>query len=305
MLLPYLQLIRVPNLLLIIVTQLLIKYALFETFGIAITLSSFGFFLLCLSTVSIAAAGNIINDILDVETDRINKPEKTVVGTKISEKTAYNIYIILNVIGVGIGFYLSNLIGRPGFSAIFIIISALLYLYATYLKQILLVGNLIISGLVAMVILIMGLFELLPAITPENRQTQSIIFSILLDYAFFAFMINWLREMIKDQEDITGDYNTQRNTLPIAIGKDRANMFIFVVGLIPLAAVIYYIYEYLFTNLYAVLYALVLIVGPLLYFLIQLWTTKSKKQFRHLSVVLKLIMIFGLLSIGLYPFILL
>lgn len=305
MLISFLKLIRFQNLLLIIATQTLIKFALFETFGIAITLSSFGFFLLCFSTVCIAAAGNIINDIYDVETDRINKPGKQIIGRKISERSALTAYIILSILGVVIGFYLSNLIGRPGFSALFIIISALLYLYATYLKQILIAGNLIISSLVAMVIIIMGLFDLLPAITPQNRQTQSIIFSILLDYAIFAFLINWLREMVKDQEDINGDYNSGRNTLPIALGKERAIKVIFAVGLIPLISVIYYMYEYLFNNLYAVLYALILIVGPLLFFLVNLWSSKTKAHYKKLSLILKIIMVTGLLSIGLYPFILL
>lgn len=305
MLLPFLKLIRYQNLILIVVTQSLIKYALFETFGIAITLSDFGFFLLCLSTVCIAAAGNIINDIHDVETDRINKPKKGIIPQSISEKAAYNLYVAFSIVGVGIGFYLSNIIGRPGFSAVFIIISALLYLYATYLKQILILGNLLVSSLVAMVIIIMGLFDLLPAITPQNQQTQSIIFSILLDYALFAFLINWLREMVKDQEDLNGDYNTGRNTLPIAVGRERANKIIFAIGLIPLISVIYYMYEYLFSNIYAVLYALILIVGPLLYFLINVLNAKTKKNFSRLSAIIKFIMVVGLLSIGLYPFILL
>lgn len=305
MLLPFLKLIRYQNLILIVVTQSLIKYALFETFGIAITLSDFGFFLLCLSTVCIAAAGNIINDIHDVETDRINKPKKGIIPQSISEKAAYNLYVAFSIVGVGIGFYLSNIIGRPGFSAVFIIISALLYLYATYLKQILILGNLLVSSLVAMVIIIMGLFDLLPAITPQNQQTQSIIFSILLDYGLFAFLINWLREMVKDQEDLNGDYNTGRNTLPIAVGRERANKIIFAIGLIPLISVIYYMYEYLFSNIYAVLYALILIVGPLLYFLINVLNAKTKKNFSRLSAIIKFIMVVGLLSIGLYPFILL
>jgi len=305
MLLSFLKLIRYQNLLLIIITQLLIKYALFESFGIAITLSAFGFFLLCMSTVSIAAAGNIINDIYDVETDRINKPEKQVVGKKISEKSALTSYIIFTMTGVAIGFYLSNLIGRPGFSALFIIISALLYLYATHLKNILIIGNLLISALVAMTVIIMGLFELLPAITPDNRQTQSIIFSIILDYAFYAFLINWLREMVKDQQDIKGDFNTGRNTLPIAIGKERANKVIFAIALIPLAAIIYYMYNYLFNNLTAVLYTLIFILGPLLYFLSTILTAKTTAHYRRLSFILKVILISGLASIGLYPFILL
>src|SRR5690606_16071142 len=158
---------------------------------------------------------------------------------------------------------------------------------------------------VAMVIIIAGIFELLPAITPSNQQTQAIIFSILLDYAFFAFMINWLREMVKDQEDVKGDYNTGRNTLPVALGKNRANKVIFIVGLVPVISVLYYMYNYLFTNMYAQLYALVLIIGPLLYFLSTLFSSKTKKDFARLSLILKIVMILGLVSLGLYPFILL
>ena len=304
MLISFLKLVRYQNLILIIITQALIKYALFESFGIEITLSFFGFILLCLSTVCIAAAGNIINDIYDLETDRINKPEKKIIGRKISEKAALNAYIIFTVTGVAIGFYLSNLIGRPGFSAIFIIISALLYLYATHLKNIIVVGNLLVSSLVAMTVIIMGLFELLPAITPSNRQTQSIIFSILLDYALYAFLINWLREMVKDQQDIKGDYNTGRNTLPIALGQQRANKFIFAIGLLPVVAIIYYMYNYLFTNLYAVIYTLLFILGPLLYFISIILSAKSRYHYRRLSLILKIILISGLASIGLYPFIL-
>jgi 4-hydroxybenzoate polyprenyltransferase len=303
MLIPLLKLVRYQNLLLILATQILIKYALFETYGIAVSLAAFEFFLLCLATICIAAAGNIINDIYDVETDRLNKPQRQIIPSRISEKSGFNLYIILSILGVGIGFYLSNIIGRPGFSALFIIISALLYLYATYFKQVIFLGNIIISGLVAMVVIIVGLFDLLPAITPQNQQTQAVIFSILLDYAVFAFMINFLREMIKDQEDVNGDYNSGRNSLPIAVGRSRANKIIFAIGLIPLAAVLWYMYEYLFNNTYAVIYVLVLIVGPLLIFQVNLLNAKKKMHYTRLSLLLKIVMALGLLSLGLYPFI--
>lgn len=305
MLIAFLKLVRYQNLLMIILTQALVKYGLFNVFGISITLSGLGFILLCFATICIAAAGNIINDVYDLESDKINKPERILLGTKISIKTANTLYIILSILGVGSGFYLSNLIGKPGFSAIFIITSALLYLYATYLKHIMVIGNLVISFLVAFSIIIVGLYDLMPAITPENKQTQSVIFSIVLDYALFAFLINWLREMVKDQEDIKGDYNAGRNTLPIALGAKRTNLILFIVGLIPLTAVIYYLYQYLFENLYAVLYVLLLIVAPLLYFLIHVWTAETKKDYTKLSSLLKIIMLLGILSLGLYQFILL
>ena len=59
----FLNLIRWKNLTLIILAQVLIKYALFDAFDVDVTLNSFGFFLLVAATVCIAAAGNIINDI--------------------------------------------------------------------------------------------------------------------------------------------------------------------------------------------------------------------------------------------------
>ena len=301
----FFKLVRYQNLLMIILMQVLIKYGLFNSFKISITLSDLGFLMLCLSTVCIAAAGNVINDINDVETDKINKPSHNLIGDVITLKSANTLYLILSILGVGIGFYLSNLIGKPGFSAIFIVISALLYLYATYLKQILIAGNVVISVLVAFSILIIGLYDLLPVITPENQQTQSTIFSVLLDYALFAFLLNWLREMVKDQEDIRGDYNAGRNTLPIAIGASRTNVVIFAIGLLPLTAVIFYLYEYLFESLYAVLYTLLFIVAPLLYFLINIWTAKTVKDYKTLSLLLKLIMLMGIITLGLYQFILL
>lgn len=299
-----LNLIRWKNLLMIAIMQLLIKYSLFEPFGVDITLNWFGFSLLILATLSIAAAGNIINDIYDVETDLINKPEKIIVGKTISEQTAYNLFIAFNVIGVAIGFYLSHLVGRNGFFALFVIISALLYVYATYLKQTLIIGNIIVSILVAMSIIIVGLFELLPAITPTNQDTQLTFFKILLDYAVFAFIINLIREIVKDMEDIDGDYKAEMNTLPIAIGRERASKIIFILTLIPLVAVTYYVLTYLYKQPIAVGYFLIFSIAPLLYISIKTYSAASKKDYHRISNLLKIVMLFGMLSLLLYSFIL-
>lgn len=301
----FLRLIRYPNLLMIILTQVLVKYFLFEPFHLDVALNHFSFSLLVISMVCLAAAGNIINDLHDVETDSINKPEKLIIGAKISEKTAYNWFMVLNIIGVGIGFYLSNLVGKPSFTALFIIPSAFLYFYATQIKGTVLVGNLVVSIMVAMIIVMVGIFDLVPAITPNNISTQKVIFLILVDYAIFAFFLNFLREMVKDQEDIKGDYKAGYHTLPVILGRKRTNNLTFLLALLPLAGVLYYIYNYLYNNQLAVLYVLLLVMGPLLYFLVKIPTAKTKKQYHHLSGLLKLILAAGLLSIGLYRFILL
>lgn len=300
----FFKLIRWNNLALIIIVQVLIKYALFDAFEVTTKLDAIHFSLLVFATICIAAAGNIINDIYDIDTDTINKPDKVIVGKTITEQSAYNWFIALNVLGVGIGFYLSNSIDKSGFAALFVIISALLYVYASYLKQTFLVGNIVVSALVAMSIIIVGIFDLLPVITDHNRDTQVLFFKILLDYSLFAFMINMLREMIKDIIDVDGDYNAEMKTMPIVIGRNRAAKVVFVLSLIPLFAIVSYVITYLYKQPFAVGYFIILIIGPLLYFSAKCFYAETKKEFQQLSIVLKFVMLFGVLSLLLYPFIL-
>ena len=300
-----LNLIRWKNLLMLALGQLLIKYALLEPFGVSTSLNVTGIVLLILSTLCIAGAGNIINDIYDIETDLINKPEKLIIGKSVSEKTAYNLFIILNVFGVGLGYYVSFLVGKSEFFSIFVIISVLLYIYATYLKQTLLIGNIIISILVGLSILIVGVFELIPAITEQNQQTQTTFFKIIIDYAIFGFSINLLREIAKDLEDIDGDYKANMNTLPIVIGRERATNILFVLSLIPLLAITLYTINTLYKNLTVVGYFLIFIIAPLLYLSIKTFSAKTKKDYHHISNILKLVMLFGMLSLLLYKYILL
>ena len=299
----YLNLIRYKNLLIIILIQVLIRYALFIPLGADLTLSHFEFALLVLATICIAAAGNIINDIYDVEIDKINKPNKVIVGKSISEKTAFNLFIIINVIGVGLGFYLSKQIEENSFFGFFIVTSALLYLYATFLKSILLVGNIVISLLVAFSLIIVGIFDLFPSINFLNQEYHSFIFRIVLTYAFFAFYINLMREIIKDIEDVDGDINGELNTLPIAIGRKRASYLVFGMGVLSLFGIIFYIYTHLYNYTIAVAYFLLLVLAPLGYFCMKIWDAKSKNNYSYLSTILKTIMFLGMSSLLLYTFV--
>lgn len=300
----FLNLIRWKNLLMIALVQLLLKYAFLEPFGAITSLDTFGIFLLIIATISIAAAGNIINDINDIETDVINKPNKIIIGKSISEKTGYNLFIILNVIGVGVGYYLSNSIGRSGFFSLFVIISVLLYVYSTYLKQLFLVGNIVISVLVSLSILIVGVFELIPNITEQNQTIQLLYFKTILNYAYMAFILNLIREIAKDVEDIDGDTKTGMNTLPIIIGVEKTKYILFGLSVLTLSIIGYYVIDSLYKNQVAVIYFLLFIIAPLLYLCIKILNVKSKSDYSHISNVLKLIMLFGMLSLLLYKYIL-
>lgn len=279
--------------------QVLFRYSFLKQQNIPLALSDWQYGLLVLSTVLIAAAGYVINNIFDVETDKINKPNDVIIGRGISETNGYNIYIALNITGVAIGFYLSNVIQRPGFATIFIFIASLLYFYSTTLKQIMILGNLVVAFLLAISVVIIGVFDIFPAMVTENKAQMASLFSILTDYALFAFMINFIREIVKDIEDVNGDYNQGMNTLPIAIGISRTAKIVFAISIIPFVLLLLYIKNYFVENglFIATLYSFILVLAPLLYFIIKIFTAKTKKDFHHLSTVLKLILLFGILSI--------
>ena len=295
----FLKLIRYQNLLMLALMQLIFRYGFLKSQNVPLALADWQYVLFVISTVCIAAAGYIINNIFDQDTDGENKPNNVIIGKQISESNAYNYYVALNIIGVGIGFYLSNVIQRPSFAAVFILIAATLYFYATSMKQSLLIGNIIIALLLSTSVLLIGVFNLLPATYEENRPVMAILFRILIDYAIFAFIINFIREIVKDLEDVNGDYNQGMSTLPIILGVARTSKIVFALSFIPIIAILYYINAYLFANglLMSTIYGLIFILSPLLYFTVKIWSAEKPKDFNHLSVVLKWIMFFGILSI--------
>jgi 4-hydroxybenzoate polyprenyltransferase len=170
--------------------QLVFRYLFLEQSYVDLALSDFNYILLVIATVCVAAGGYVINNIMDQETDEIAKPQNRVVGVSISETVAYNWYIGLTIVGVGIGFYLSNVIYKPTFASMFILVATLLYMYATSFKQIPVLGNVVVALLLSTSIIIIGLFDILPAIDADNRFRMKEAFSILMDYAIFAFIIN-------------------------------------------------------------------------------------------------------------------
>lgn len=295
----FLKLIRYKNLLMLAFMQVLFRYAFLKQQNIPLALADWQYGLLVLSTVFLAAAGYVINNIYDVATDTINKPQDVVIGKGISETAAFNIYIGLNITGVALGFILSNIISKPSFASLFILIATLLYFYATSLKQIMILGNFIVALLLSVSVLIIGVFDIFPVINSKNQAHMASLFSILTDYAVFAFMINFIREIVKDIEDVNGDYNQGMNTLPIAIGISRTAKIVVGLAIIPFIVCLLYINKYFVeNNLFIVtFYAFAFVLAPLLYFIVKIFSAKNKKDFHHLSTLLKLILLFGILSI--------
>ena len=122
-----LQLMRLPNVLIIILTQLLLRYCVIEPNLYSESREAISpitdFLILILVTVLIAVGGYVINDYFDVKIDRINRPERMVINKLISGHTAIKLHIILNGIAMVLGFYLAWRIKAISFGLVFPFIS--------------------------------------------------------------------------------------------------------------------------------------------------------------------------------------
>lgn len=293
----YFKLIRIQNLLLIALMQIVIKYTFLNQAGILQALSDWKYFLLIFATMSIAAAGYIINDIYDIDVDNINKPDKVFIGTYISEKNAYNLYFALNIIGVGLGFYLSRAVGKPAIAATFVICSALLYVYSNGLKQIPLVGNAIIASLAAFSVLVVGLYNIYPFIFDFNKDVMFSILSVIIDYAVLAFLLHFAREIIKTIEDIEGDKAFEITTAASYFGIPVSKIItsITLLGFIGYAC--YFIYNNIMHMPYVIGYFVVLMFIPVLFTIFKIVRAKSKEDFSFVSKLIKIIMLITILSL--------
>jgi 4-hydroxybenzoate polyprenyltransferase len=280
--------------------QLVFRFGYLELIKIPLSLFYWQYSLLVLATVLIAAGGYVINDIFDQETDEVNKPEKAIIGKHISESKAYTIYASLTITGVACGFVLANSVSHPNFAVLFVLIATLLYFYASSLKQIAVVGNIVVAALLAFSVIIIGIFDIVPNTFDINRAQMGLAFSILFDYAKFAFMINLVREIIKDIEDINGDNSQGIRTLPIIIGTKKTVIITFILLLIPTLYLFYYINDNLFANdlYYSIFYLLALVIAPIIFCLIKIINAKEKSDFHFISQLLKWIIFFGILSVA-------
>lgn len=298
----FFKLVRYKNLLMVLLTLILTKYALIESFVPSSYLNGLEFLILVTSILFITAGGYIINDVFDMQADKINKPDKVFVGNIFTKRNAQTLYIILSTIGLLLGIYLSYKLGKINYSLIFFFTIISLYLYSKKLKGIAIIGNITVSLLVALTIITVFLFESINTQKSSNlieaigQLFNSLSLSIkVLGYAIFAFTITVLREVIKDIEDIKGDYALKMKTLPIILGiKSTTKILFFYAGFIFIFLI--FVLKELIELRYLISYSLLFVVLPFLWFMYKLRIARKTKHFNQLSQLLKLIMFFGILS---------
>jgi 4-hydroxybenzoate polyprenyltransferase len=301
----YLKLIRLQNLVFIAFAQFLMQQVvlapILQVYGFEASMEIGMLSLLIAASIFIAAGGYVLNDYFDIKIDAINKHNKQVVGNKISRQKAMLLHQILTGIGVMCGLLLAYFAHSFTLAFIFIVIPGLLWFYSASYKRQFIIGNLVVSFIAAISILIIGITQLaflqkeygeLIFETPIPRQ----FYGWIGGFALFAFLCTWIREIIKDMEDEKGDREMECRTMPIKWGTSKTKLFLY--GLILATVSCLFLANGLFIHFAGTLTLRYLIFGLALPFGILsylIYIAKTPKEFHQASTLSKFIMLAGVL----------
>jgi geranylgeranylglycerol-phosphate geranylgeranyltransferase len=150
----------------------------------------------------LAAAGNVQNDVLDLQADRINRPDRPLPSGRVTPGRAMSAALALYLIAALLGFSLGRSEG-----SLTVGMGLLLCLYNYKLKALPLWGNLAVAVLCALAIYLPELGRF-----PEHTAMP----------VLFAFLTTLAREVAKDAQDVPGDLQAGLSTLPIRYGEGAA-----------------------------------------------------------------------------------
>lgn len=190
-----------------------------------------------LAVVAIGAGANAFNDYVDLDIDRMNRPDRPLPAGALSERGAFALWLGASLVGVGIATTLTALHGVLAVGAV-----GALAAYSRWLVRLPLVGNVVVAAVVVLA-LIFG------AVTAGSLNAAVGVGGA------FAFLMTLAREIVKDVEDVRGDRAAGRRTMPVAWGVRpalgvAAGVLLVALVLMPLPAL-----AFDFSGLYLVLVA--------------------------------------------------
>ncbi len=269
--------VRGYNILMVVVAQYLASiYILAPNLPLREVIFDFNLFAIVLASALVIAGGYIINNFYDAEKDLINKPRKSMLDRLVSQRFKLSTYFILNFLAVFAASYVS-------FRAVlfFSIYIFGIWFYSHKLKRIAFIGNFVSATLA-----IAPFF----AVFVYYKNFATVIFV----HAMFLFLLIFVREMIKDLENIAGDMAQNYKTIPVLYGvrfSKRCISILILLTLLPsLLLINYFDVGYMYLYFIGCIFLLIL-------FLVMLWKAKTKLHYVGLHNILKLIIVVGVFSI--------
>ena len=246
------------------------------------TLLDVNLFLIVLASSVTIASGYIINNFYDSKKDLINRPRKSMLDRLVSQKTKLTIYFTLNFIAAFLGLLVSWRAAL--FFSVYIF---LIWFYSHKVKRYAFIGN-----LMSTLMTIAPFFAIFLMYYKDIEHTNSYI--VIFSHAAFLFLLLWIRELIKDLENIAGDFAANYQTIPVVYGEKTSKYIITILSILTVIPV-YILIELDDVGYMDIYFYFCFIV--LLFFIMYLWKSKSKTQYLKLHNVLKVLIVSGVFCI--------
>ncbi len=305
----WLVLSRWKNLIMIAATQILVWHTVIRPLirrdGGTWVLDLSGESTLILATLLIAAAGYIINDYFDIKIDLINRPETVILERRIPRKQAIIMHSVFSFLGLGLAILLAHRAGKISLALFQLVCILLLWFYSTHFKRQVLIGNLVVATMVSATVMAHLVFEPLlqdyfrePSILPSGQPNPV---GVLILYAGFAFLLTWMREIVKDMEDYKGDAEQGCDTLPIRWGLQKTQWLVQSLGVATCIVLLCGSLVWIRNGWILLgIYVLVALILPLSIWIIRLSRRASAPHYHLASARIKKIMVAGILSLVIY-----
>lgn len=251
-------------------------------------LLDFQLFIIVLASSLAIASGYIINSFYDSKKDLINRPNKSKLDRLVSQKTKLQVYFGLNFFVALIAFFVS-------FRAVlfFSVYIFLIWFYSHKIKKFPLIGNLMAAFLAVLPFfgILLYFYLKMPLYEIENNSGK---LGVIISHAAFLFLLILIREMIKDLENLEGDFANDYKTIPIIYGEQIAKKIITLLTILTIMPV------YFLINVYDVGYMDIYFYSGfiiMIFFLLYLWKWETKEEYLVLHNLLKFLIVFGVFCI--------
>jgi len=251
-------------------------------------LLDFRLFIIVLASSLAIASGYIINSFYDSKKDLINKPNKSQLDRLVSQKTKLQVYFSLNFFVALIAFFVSFRTVLFFSTYIFFI-----WFYSHKIKKYPIIGNLMAALLAIMPFFAILLYFYLKMPLHEIESNSGKL-AVILAHGAFLFLLLLIREMIKDLENLKGDFANDYKTIPIIYGERVSKQIMTGLALLTVIPV------YFLINVYDVGYMDIYFYSGfivMIFFLLYLWKWETKEQYILLHNVLKFLIVAGVFCI--------
>lgn len=206
--LAYLELIRPHNVFAAVICVLLGMVASYRVAGY--TFNTVDMLMASLVVALVSAGGYVINDYFDYMVDLVNKPYRPIPSGRVSPREALTFSIALGVVGMVFSAWFGYV------SVIFVLLNtALVYAYSAKVKELGLVGNIVVS-FEGSASIVYGSLAVSLRVGEYSVLTASIIPAVI------AFTLLLGREIVKTIEDYYADSVRGVKSLPRVLGLRRS-----------------------------------------------------------------------------------